>query len=122
MLAKDAMGGGTSAGQAQAINGAVAATVSAAGTTISDATALTVTNNTITTCAAGAGVKLYDGVISDDMWVYNGTATNDLTVYPATSSQTINQLSAGTGVLLPPYTGAKFKKMTATAWIAIRSA
>lgn len=122
MLAKDAMGGGTSAGQAQAINGQVAGAVAAAGSTITDATQLNATNNTITTCASGNGVLLYNGVISDEMWVHNGTATNDLSVYPPTSTGTINQLTAGTAILLPPNTGALFKKMSSTAWIGLRSA
>lgn len=120
-LATEMMGGGASAGLAKAINGTVAPTVSAAGTTIADATQLKAGHNIVTTVAASSGVLLPNGEIADEVFVYNGTATNDLAVYPATSSQTINQLSAGIAVLLPPYTGAFFRRATSTAWTGFLS-
>lgn len=115
-LASEMMTGGISAGGARAINGYVNSAVSAAGTTISDATALVASHNIVTTVGSGAGVKLQNTEIGDEILVYNATGTNALTVYPPTSSATINQLSAGTGMLLSPYTACKFKKTTATAW------
>lgn len=120
-LAKDIMGGGFSPAGAQAINGQFALAVSAAGTTISDATQLKATNNTVTTVASGAGVLLYDGVIGDTIYIYNGGA-NALKVYPPTSSQTINQLSAGTAISLGVNTAVMLKKFSATAWIGWLSA
>ena len=120
-LARDIMGGGTSAGQAKAINGRVKTSISAAGTTISDATQLSATHNDIGTCASGAGVKLFNGEIGDELSVYNGGAAQCI-VYPHSSSGTINQLSAGTGVTLAQYTMCKFRRVTTTAWRAHLSA
>ena len=64
-LARDIMGGGTSAGQAKAMNGRVANTISAAGTVIGDATALNATVNRLTTVASGAGVRLFNAETDD---------------------------------------------------------
>jgi hypothetical protein len=115
------MGGGTSAGQAKAINGRVASAVSAAGTVLSDATAIAATVNRISTVASGAGVRLFNGEISDEIFIYNAGA-NQLIVYPHSSSGTINQLSAGSGVTIPQYTQAGFRRVTAVIWIAWMSA
>ena len=110
------MGGGLSSGQARAINGGVSSAISAAGTTLAGATALVASHNIVTTVAASSGVVLPNSEIGDEFLVYNGTGTNALTVYPPTSSATINQLSAGVGMLLSPYTAVKFKKTTSTTW------
>jgi hypothetical protein len=120
-LAKDIMGGGTSAGQAKAINGNVKSSVSAAGTTISDATQLNATKNFVSTVGSGEGVKLFNGEISDDQLVYNGGA-NALKVYPHSSSGIINQLSAGSAVTVPQYTTCHFARITSTRWVATLSA
>ena len=120
-LAKDIMGGGFSAAGAQAINGQFAIAVSAAGSTISDATQLKATNNRVSTVASGTGVMLYDGVIGDTIFVYNSGA-NALKIYPPTSSQTINQLSAGGAMTLATNTAVMLKKFSSTAWIGFLSA
>lgn len=120
-LARDVMGGGTSAGQAKAMNGRVANSLTAAGTTLSDALQLDATVNRITTCASGAGVKLFNGEIGDEMEVYNGGA-NQCVVYPHSSSGTINQISAGTGMILPIFTSCKYRRISATIWNAHMSA
>ena len=119
--AAEMMTGGLSAGQAKAINGQFNLSVSAAGTTLSGATALVASHNAVTTVAASSGVRLADTEIGDEYLVYNGTTTQ-LTVYPPTSSGTINQLTAGTGMLLAPYTAVLLKKTTATAWSGWMSA
>ena len=116
-LARDIMGGGTSAGQAKAINGRVASAVSAAGTTLATATALAATINRVTTVAAASGVRLFNGEIGDEMEVYNGGA-NQLIVYPHAAAGTINQLSAGTGMTLAQYTTCKYRRITSTVWTA----
>jgi hypothetical protein len=121
-LATEIMQGGMSAGAARAINGTVNSAVSGAGTTIADATQLKTGHAVVTTVAASSGVLLPNGEIGDEVFVYNGTATNALKVYPPTSSQTINQLSAGSAMLLAPYTGCKYKKATSTVWSAFLSA
>lgn len=121
-LAREMMGGGLSAGQAKAINGGQNLTVSAAGSTIADATALKAGHNVITTCASGAGVTLPSGEIGDEVFVWNGTGTNALAVYPDVSGNTINQLAAGVATLLSPNTGCIYKKASSTAWWANLSA
>lgn len=114
-LATEMMTGGLSAGAAKAINGLVNSAVSAAGSTISDATALKASHNVVTTVAASTGVQLPNSEIGDELFIYNATGTNALTIYPPSGS-TINQLSASVGMLLPPYTAVKLKKSTSTAW------
>jgi hypothetical protein len=121
-LAREMMTGGVSAGAARAINGYVNAAVAGAGTTIADATALKAGHNVVTTVAAGSGVLLENSEIGDEVVIYNATGSNALTIYPPTSSATINQLGAGVGMLLSPYTGVRLKKQTATAWTAWLSA
>ena len=116
-LASDIVKGGFSGQSAKAIQGQVQSAVSAAGTTISDATALTASVNVVTTWAAGAGVQLPDGEISDEVEILNLGAGAGY-VYPPSSSDRVNQLSAGSGFLLPPNTAVKCKKFTATRWIA----
>ena len=120
--ASEMMTGGISAGGARAINGFVNSAVSAAGTTISDATALKASHNIVTTVAASSGVLLPNSEVGDEYLVYNATGTNALSVYPPTSSATINQLSAGVAMLLSPYTACNFKKTTSTTWHAWLSA
>ena len=120
-LARDISRGGTSAMSAQAINGAVATGLTAAGTVITDALDLNATVNVISTCASGAGVQLYSMQIGDEMEVYNGGA-NQCLVYPDSSTVAINQLSVGSAITLPINTGCKFRKVSATAIIAFLSA
>lgn len=119
-IAARMMRGGVSAGMAKSINGDINSSVSAAGTTQGTATALMASINSVTTVAASSGVILPSCDIGDDVWVYNGTVTNALTVYPDSGS-TINQVAANTGISLPPYTGALFKRITSTAWLALMS-
>jgi len=120
-LAKQMMGGGISAGMAKAMNGTVATALSGAGTTQATGTAINAAFNVFTTVAASSGATLPSCEIGDSVLVFNNTGTNALTVYPDTSS-TINQLSANTGVLLAPYNGAIFYRVSATGWFAILSA
>lgn len=119
-LAKQMMGGGTSFGQAQAMNGSVATAISAAGTTQGTATTLNAAVNVIGTAAASSGVILPSCEVSDQVWVYNGGA-NTLTVYPDSSSQ-INAVAVNSGVSLATNTAMLFKRITSTRWIGILSA
>ncbi len=116
-LAKDIMGGGTSAGQAKAINGRVATGISAAGTALSDATQLSATTNVLGTVASGAGVKLFNGDLGDEQLVYNGGA-NQCLVYPHAAAGIINQIAAGGAMVLPQYTSCLFRRTTSTNWVA----
>lgn len=116
--AAELVAAGFSAGQAKAVGGQFAASVSAAGSTLSDATALVASNSNVTSVSAGQGVRLANSEIGDEYDVYNASASVDLLVYPPTSSATLNQLGAGVAGVLPPLTAASFKKRTATAWTA----
>lgn len=120
-MAKEMVAGGLSANQAKSINGFVAS-VSAAGSTISDAKLLGAGHNRVTSVSSGQGVQLPAVEIGDEIFIWNETGTNQLTVYPDSSSNTINQLGAGVGALISPYTGALFKKASTTAWWANLSA
>lgn len=119
--ASNIMRGGFSAGQAKAINGAIATGLTAAGTTISDALDITADTNVIGTCASGAGVQLPATEIGDSVEVYNGGA-NACTVYPDGATSQINGLSAGSGFLLATNTSCYCRKITSTRWTAYLSA
>lgn len=120
-LAKDVMQGGFSAGQAKAINGSVASTVTAAGTVIGDAFDLVASINTITTAAASTGVQLPSCEIGDSVEILN-LGANAVKVYPDSTSATINQLAAAAGFSLAPNTACKCRKFTSTKWMAFLSA
>lgn len=120
-LARDISRGGTSAMSAQAINGSVATGLTAAGTVITNALDLNATINVLSSVASGAGVQLYSMQVGDEMEVYNGGA-NQCLVYPDSATVAINQLSVGTGMVLPVNTGCKFRKVSATQIIAFLSA
>lgn len=119
-LAMRMMGGGVSAGAAQAINGDVNDSITAAGTTQGTATALTAGVNVITTAAASTGVVLSDSQISDEYSILN-LGANSVTVYPPSGGR-IAQLSTNTGFTLATNTAVKVKKFTATRWMAFLSA
>lgn len=118
------MGAGFSAGQASALVGPVPTTaISAAGTTLGTATALAVVTNLVSTATAGQGVKLPTAAVTNDFCiVFNDNTGASFYVYPDTSSNRINQLAAGSGVLLANNTSCIFMKVTSTRWIANVSA
>lgn len=116
--AAELVAAGFSAGQAKAVGGQFASAVSAAGSTLADATALVASNSNVTSVSAGQGVRLANTEIGDEYDVYNASASVQLLVYPPTSSGTINQLGAGVAGVVPPLTAASFKKRTSTAWTA----
>lgn len=95
----------------------VTAAVSAAGSSSSDATALTTAVNVVTTAAAGTGVTLPSGAVGATVLVQNRGA-NDLELYPPTSG-TINGATATTGsITLAAATRdvARCTKYSSTAW------
>lgn len=118
-LTVDIMRGGTSAGQAQAINGQVNGSVAAAGSSISDATDLTASINVVT--SGSGGVQLYSAMIGDEQEILNISGVQ-ITVYPDSSSARINNLSAGSGFVLANNTAVKCRKFTSTRWIGNLSA
>ena len=120
-LAADIMKGGTSSGQALAINGQVSSAITAAGTVISDATDLVTSINVITTAAASTGVQLPSAMVGDEVDICN-LGANSVVVYPDATGNRINSLSAGSGFTLATNTACKVKKFTTTRWFAVLSA
>ena len=120
-LARDISRGGVSAGTSQAINGAIATGLTAAGTSISDALDLNATNNYIATCASGAGVQLPSMQLGDEVWVYNGGA-NQCLVYPDQTTVAINQLGVGNAMILQQYTAVIIFGISTTQVSAFLSA
>ena len=120
-LALNILRGGFSAGQAKAVNGAIATGLTAAGTTRGTALALTGDTNVIGTAAASSGVALPSCEIGDSCEVYNGGA-NAVTVYPDAASSQFNGLVAGNGFLLGTNTACYCRKISALRWIVNLSA
>ena len=120
-LAREMMQGGTSAGQAKALNGQSNTSVTAAGTSITDAFDLLTSNTVITTAGSGTGVQLPSGEIGDSVDILN-LGANAVIVYPDATANRINQLTAGSGFTLAPNTACSLKKFTATRWMAFLSA
>ena len=79
------------------LTGTVRAALTAAGTTIADALALTGDVNQITTCASGAGAKSPVLAPGDSVVVANEGA-NALLLYPPTEAITLNGGTAGAAV------------------------
>jgi len=93
-------------------------TITAAGTTVADATALTAFVNNVTTVAASTGVKLPDAPIGTAIYIANQGA-NTLKVYPVNSSGTLNGGTAGAGVSCTTLQGMQAIRQSATNWIAL---
>ena len=111
------MGGGLSAGTAQAIQGGAATAISAAGTTQGTATTLAkLAVHMIGTCASGAGVVLSaSGTPGDDVWIFNGGA-NQCLVYPPSTAK-FNALATNAAFILPINTNCVCKAVSATQWL-----
>jgi hypothetical protein len=77
---------GLSANQAAAVQGTVAAGLTALGTTQANSLPLGADNNQFTTVAAGTGCMLPQMNPGDDITVYNGGA-NALLIYPPVGGQ-----------------------------------
>ena len=120
-LARNIMRGGWSAGNAKAVNGAVATGLTAAGTTLATALALQADTNVLGTVSSGTGVSLPSCEIGDSCEVYNGGA-NSVTVYPDASTVQINGLTVGNGFLLATGTMAYARRVSTTRWIVNLSA
>ena len=120
-LARNIMRGGWSAGNAKAVNGAVAIALTAAGTTRATALALQADTNVLGTVSSGTGVSLPSCEIGDSCEVYNGGA-NSATVYPDAAANQINGLVAGNGFLLATNTMCYARKVSSTRWIVNLSA
>lgn len=118
--AVDIMKGGFSAFGARAINGQNNITVTAAGTSQTDATAVTASTIVVTTAAASTGIRLPACEIGDSMNVLN-LGANAVTIYPDSGAQ-INALGANAGFQLAPNTAAQVRRFSTTRWMAFLSA
>lgn len=92
------------------------ATVSAAGTIITDATDLTALVNNVTTVAASTGVQLPAVAIGTQVLVRNSGA-NALNVFPDSATIKINGGTDGAAVSLAATEVGIFAKVSATNWI-----
>jgi hypothetical protein len=88
------------------------ASVSAAGTSAGDATAITYVYNNVTTVGSGAGVKLPPTEMGETIIVKNSGA-NPLTVYPYDTGSSINNVGFGT---INPDCSAMFYAVSNTLW------
>lgn len=100
------------------VDGDVAATLSAAGTTQSDAAAVTAAHVYVTTVGAGAGVKLVAREAGFNFSVANAQGANALLVYPW-SGASFNGATADLPVNIPANGAAWFKVVTATKIICV---
>jgi len=119
-LANRIMGGGLSAGAAQAVNGDVASGLTSAGTNQGTALELTSGVNVVETAAASTGVVLTDSMISDQYEILN-LGANAITVYPPSGAR-INAIATNGGFTLATNTACKIRKFTSTRWVAWLSA
>lgn len=99
------------------INGDVAATLSAAGTTQGTATAVTAYHCCVTTCAAGAGVIL-TAVGPDGQFTISNHTSNALLVYPW-SGAGFNGATANLPASIPAHGAGVFKPINSTKITAI---
>lgn len=102
-----------------------ASTVSAAGTTVGTSTKLTSAINTVTTVAAGTGVRMPDvpgGTASSVVWVVNNGA-NPLNVYPQTSGNFSfpTGLSGALPVILPVGAAGMYAVSGSGSWLAFNA-
>lgn len=92
-----------------------AATVTAAGSALADATKLNAKFNYVGTVAASTGVALPAGLAAGDLVVVMNGGANALSVYPATAAGTIAGGSAGAAVSLA-VTNEKTKQAIFVCW------
>lgn len=123
-LSKDVMGGGFSAGQARALGGNYAA-VTATGSAITDAAALTASNCVVASADGTKGVQL-SGNVGDTVVVFNNSGST-LKVYPGSTSEAIAVPGTGLGTAGAAYSHTtyavvEYKKITATQWLVNKSA
>ena len=123
-LAKEVMGGGLSAGQANGLGGNYAA-ITAAGSSKTDATLIGASSVVVASADGSKGVILPAGQVGDEVDVFNN-AGSTLKVYPpAGAAITVVGTglgSADTAFSLLTYKTATFKCVTTTQWFVNVSA
>lgn len=99
--------------------GPVSAAVTAAGTTLADATLLTGLVNNVSTAAASSGVRLNSNTpVGNTVVVRNGGA-NDLKLYPTSATDQINGTTAGAAITLTTLNKqiATCSRVSSTLWV-----
>lgn len=114
------MSAGNSSRTATAIVGTCATALTAAGTSATDATLLSATNNEVTTTAASTGVRLPAGVPGDTINVGNYGAQT-LSVY-GQSGEAIASGAADAAFSVAANKSATFTRVSTTRWNANLSA
>lgn len=110
-------GAGTSGGATTAIVGDVANTLTAAGSSATDALSLSAIHNRVSTTAASTGVKLPPSETGAKVMVANDGA-NSLTVYPQSGST----IDGASSVSIATTKRRLFIGITPTTWVSILSA
>jgi hypothetical protein len=85
-------------------------TLTAAGTNLATALALTAAYNVVTSAAAGTGVAL-PNVIGAQVWIFNNQGTNAINVYPPTGT-----LNGSTSVSLAANGKMQYVQIAAGVW------
>lgn len=91
--------------------------VACAGSTISDATALTAQWNRLASCSANEGAGLPNASTGVEIGVLNDTA-NDARIYPHAAGAAIGGLGAGVAQILPAGLLMKFRRTGVSQWRA----
>ncbi len=97
----------------------VAATISAAGSTLGTATALTNMNNVVTTVAASSGVSLPVLLFAGLRITITNRGANSLNVYPAAAGVSIDLASAGSPVIVPVNATIILESSSTTQWNSV---
>jgi len=120
-MAKEIMGGGFSAGQAQALGGQ-SQTLAALGTTNLTAAPVTSSNTIVSGADGTVGVILPAGQVGDEIWLYNNAAST-LKVYPNVGGKIV---ITGTGlgttdaaVSLLTFKAGIFKMQASLQWFNV---
>ena len=123
-LSKDLLGGGFSAGQAQALGGNYT-TTAATGSALASAALITASNTIVTGADGTKGVYLSANV-GDSVWIFNNSGSS-LKVYPGSASEAIAVPGTGLGTggaayTQTTYSNCEYIKISPTQWLVQKSA
>lgn len=116
------MATGLPAETAKAIAGSFATAVTAAGSALADATAISADVNVVTTTPGSTGVRLPTPRAIGDRVVVANLGANALAVYPPTALAKINNGSAGAAETLSATQCGMFIAINATDYVGILGA
>lgn len=123
--AREVMGGGFSAGQAAALGGQYNGSVTAAGSSQTDATAIVSSLNVVASADGSKGVILPAGQVGDAVTIFNNSGST-LKVYPP-SGAAISVPATGLGTANAAYSHTTYAVCTyvcvsSTQWFVNKSA